>query len=34
MKREIRPVYWQQPMAPVPPSLNAIHFAYLPELAE
>lgn len=34
MKREIRPVYWTQPMAAVPDALNAIHFAYLPELAQ
>ncbi len=34
MKREIRPVYWQQPMATVPDALNAIHFAFTPELAQ
>jgi hypothetical protein len=32
MKREIRPVYWSQPIAPVPDALNAIHFAYTPDL--
>lgn len=26
----IRPVYWQQPLAPVPPELSSIHFAYVP----
>jgi outer membrane biosynthesis protein TonB len=34
MKREIRPVYWSQPMAPVPDALNAIHFAYTPDLVQ
>jgi hypothetical protein len=34
MKREIRPVYWTQPMAAVPDALNAIHFAYTPELTQ
>ena len=28
----IRPVYWEQPMPPVPPELGHIHFAYQPEL--
>jgi hypothetical protein len=30
----IRPVYWQQPMPPTPPELQAIHFAYQPDLEE
>jgi hypothetical protein len=30
----IRPVYWSQPIAPVPTELARIHFAYQPELAE
>jgi hypothetical protein len=28
----IRPVYWQQPIPPVPAALSAIHFAYQPDL--
>ncbi|MBE0688984.1 MAG: toll/interleukin-1 receptor domain-containing protein, partial [Anaerolineae bacterium] len=32
--RQIRPVYWQQPMAKVPDDLRSIHFAYVPDLAE
>jgi hypothetical protein len=28
----IRPVYWEQPMPPVPPELGHIHFAYQPNL--
>ncbi|MCU0498184.1 MAG: TIR domain-containing protein [Anaerolineae bacterium] len=28
----IRPVYWQQPIPPVPPELGHIHFAYEPGL--
>jgi hypothetical protein len=28
----IRPVYWEQPMPPVPPELGSIHFAYEPDL--
>lgn len=28
----IRPVYWENPMPPVPPELNHIHFAYEPTL--
>lgn len=33
-KREafIRPVYWVKPLAPPPPELADIHFAYCPEL--
>lgn len=30
----IRPVYWSQPMPPVPVELSRIHFMYQPELAE
>ncbi len=30
----IRPVYWSQPIPPVPPELSRIHFSYQPELAE
>jgi hypothetical protein len=30
----IRPVYWQQPMPPVPEALGHLHFAYQPDLAE
>jgi hypothetical protein len=30
----IRPVYWSQPIAPVPPELARIHFSYQPDLAE
>lgn len=30
----IRPVYWQQPMPPVPQALGHLHFAYQPDLAE
>jgi hypothetical protein len=29
----IRPVYWEQPMPPVPEVLSDIHFAYQPDLA-
>jgi hypothetical protein len=28
----VRPVYWQQPMPPLPPELSPIHFAYEPTL--
>lgn len=28
----IRPVYWEQPIPPVPPELSEIHFAYEPAL--
>jgi hypothetical protein len=28
----IRPVYWQEPMPPVPPELGHIHFAFDPQL--
>lgn len=28
----IRPVYWEEPMPPVPPELGEIHFAFEPEL--
>ncbi len=28
----IRPVYWDQPMPPVPPELGHLHFAYQPDL--
>ncbi len=36
LKREsfIRPVYWEQPMPPVPPALNAVHFAFQPDLVK
>ncbi len=30
----IRPVYWEQPMPPVPPELGAIHFAYAPTISD
>lgn len=30
----IRPVYWQQPMPPVPEALGHLHFAYQPDLAD
>ncbi|MCC6614765.1 MAG: TIR domain-containing protein [Anaerolineae bacterium] len=33
-KRQIRPVYWEQPMAKVPDDLRSLHFAYAPDLAE
>ncbi|MCL4251191.1 MAG: TIR domain-containing protein [Anaerolineae bacterium] len=32
--RQIRPVYWQQPIAKVPDELRSIHFAFVPDLAE
>jgi HEAT repeat protein len=28
----IRPVYWEEPLPPVPPELGSIHFAFQPEL--
>ena len=28
----VRPVYWSQPMAPPPPQLQHVHFAYMPDL--
>lgn len=36
LKREsfIRPVYWEQPMPPVPSALNAVHFAFQPDLVK
>ena len=30
----IRPVYWSQPMPPIPSELSTIHFSYNPELAK
>jgi hypothetical protein len=33
-QRQIRPVYWEQPIPKVPDALRSLHFAYMPELAE
>jgi len=31
-RRQIRPVYWEQPIAKVPDDLRNLHFAYVPDL--